>query len=174
MNNRLKNVWPWMLAATALTAGWAAGQTAARSSVYTDGLYGFSITAPRFGTVNKGEQVIPLMLLGPAENDFSPNVNVIVQERAFTRKQYRQMTDAEFEKVGATVHSVKELTVSGNEALLYDYENEIQGKPMHFLSEPVITPSRTYLITCTCTAADFQKRAPEFRACLASFKLTGK
>src|SRR4051812_29191409 len=100
MHRCMKNLWPWAFAATTLTAGWAAGQTTARSSAYTDGLYGFNITAPRFATVQTGERVVPLMVFGPAENGFAPNVNVLVQERPSTRKQYREATEAEFKRVG--------------------------------------------------------------------------
>jgi hypothetical protein len=98
-------------------------------------------------------------------------VTVVVQAVKMTRKQYADLTKTQFEQAGIQVKSERNRQVSGKEAIEWEYENEVQGKPLHFLQLAVMDTDRVFLATCTAPAESFSKHAAEFRASLGSLKL---
>ena len=157
-----------MLVALALTSG-AQGKFERRKSTYTDGLYGFSIQAPKFPEAAAGSNVIPVMLLGPGEGGFSSNVNVVVQQVKQTREQFRKVSLGQFQAAALKVTSDQNKTVSGKEAIFLDYEGRQQGRDLRFLALAVFDSNRVFLVTCTAPQKDFPKFDKEFRACIDSF-----
>ena len=142
-----------------------------KPSTYTDGLYGFTIQAPSFSAVAKGSMVIPVMLLGPAENAFSSNVNVVVQETAMTREEYRKVTFAQIEAARFKVISEKNTTVSKKDALLIEYEGEQQGRDLRWLALAVFAGERVHVVTCTALMDSYAKQEAAFKECIDSFQL---
>ena len=148
------------------------GDPGPKPSVYSDGLYGFSIEAPSFGRVEKGGTVIPVMLLGPSENKFASNVNVVVQAKASTRAAFRALTLEEFRQYGFKVNSDREVTVSGRDAIIFDYEGTQQGRDLRFLALAVIDKERVFVVTCTAPKELYKTYETKFQACLDTFKVT--
>jgi len=142
-----------------------------KPSVYTDGLYGFSIQAPAFPKAGKGSNVVPAILLGPAHGGFSSNVNVMIQHVVTTRDAYRQLSLGQMKAAGFKVLSDRDETVSGKEAIRCDYEGSQAGRDLRFLVLAVMDGDRVFLVTCTALKDEFGDYQKEFEACLGSFKL---
>ncbi len=155
-------------------AGWlVAGEATQRlPSTYVDTTYGFRVQAPPFGPAPAGGNVVPVMLLGPAKDGFSPNLNVMIQLTKTTRDAFRKLSLDQFKQMGFTVHKVEERQVGGKDALLIEYLGKQQGRELRWLALAVIDTDRVYLATCTALASAFEASRPGFAACLDSFALT--
>jgi len=138
---------------------------------YVDPAQGFSIQAPRFPKTPAKTMSIPVTFQAPPEDGFAANVTVAVQAARMTRKQYAELTRSQFEQAGVKVKSERNRQVSGKEAIEWEYENEAQGKSLHFLQLAVMDTDRVFLATCTAPAEAYAKHAAEFRASLDSLKL---
>jgi hypothetical protein len=154
-----------------VSLAWPAARTAQRLSTYTDGEYGFSINAPRFPESGTAATVNRLSLYAPAENGFACNVGVIIHRVAMSRQAYRDLSVRQFEQLGYTVNSEKNLTVSGKDAILFDYEGTVQGRELRFLGLAVMDTDRVFLVTATAPKASFKKYEPGFRTAIESFRL---
>jgi len=148
----------------------AAQNPTATRSAYMDLNYGFALFAPKFPKATN-QNVTPVILTGPGEAGFSSNVNVTIQPATTTRKAYHDQSLNEFRQVGLKVNSDRNVTVSGKDAIRFDYEGQAGGKNLHFLSLAVIDKDRVILVTCTATPEAFPAIEPEFSACLDSFRL---
>lgn len=153
---------------------------AQRRSSYTDALYGFSMNAPAFARAVPGSMVVPVIFSGQSGTGFAPNVSVNVNRAQFTRDRYRELSLSEFRKTGLVVNSESFREVAGRPAIEWEYSGTLasrdaKGEPMdldlRFLALAIIDKDRVVLVTCSCQEKVFQEVAPEFRACLASFKL---
>ena len=133
-------------------------------ATYTDTKNGFSMNAPDLGA-----SPAPVMFLGPALHGFSPNVNVSIQMIKSTRKDYLDLSLKQFAQVKATVNSQKEMTVSGHDAVMVDYEMTPATKTTRHLALIVVTDDRVYLVTATALKDDFAASEQAFRKCLESF-----
>lgn len=138
---------------------------------YVDPAQGFSIQAPRFPKTPAKSMSIPVTFQAPPEDGFAANVTVAVQAAKMTRKQYAELTRSQFEQAGVKVKAERSRQVSGKEAIEWEYENEVQGKSLHFLQLAVMDTDRVFLATCTAPTESFTKHAAEFRASLDSLKL---
>ena len=159
-----------LAAAIGAGAAWAAAAAARKPSVYQDGLYGFSIQAPAFPMAPPGSMVIPVAMMASAEDKFTANVNVMVQQVALSRDGYRQLSLAQFKQAGFKVNVDRDLTVSGKPAILWDYEGSMGGRDVHWLALAVIDTERVFLVTCTALKDTFGKYEQEFHTCVNSFK----
>jgi hypothetical protein len=157
--------------ALGLAIGVAAQQAATARATYVDPTYKFTIQAPAFPKVAADGMVIPVSFQAPPQDGFGPNVNVIVQPLKTTRKDFRDSTAAQFEQAGIELKSERMVTVSGREAVDWDYENELQGRRLRFLQRAIIAEDRVLIATCTAPAEAFPKYEAAFRQSLASFKL---
>jgi hypothetical protein len=163
----------WVVLAVAATVGtlWAAQALERRPSVYTDGVYEFSIQAPVFPTGAQGTAVTPVVLAGPAEGGFSSNVNVMVQNVTMTRDAFRKLSEDQFKAAGLQVNAARDLTVQGKDAVQFDYQGTMLGRDLHWLSMAVVYTDRVFVISCTATKDAYPKFEKKFQACLDSFKL---
>ena len=143
----------------------------AKRSTYRDEVYGFSLETPRFAAREANGRSIPLMVFGPAKNNFSDNLNVMVMDKAGGREKYRGLNSAELAQKGFKVVEDKDATVSGRDAIVLEYTGRIQGRDMHFLSLGVLDKEQTYLFTYTASEDTYKNVAAEFRASLESIKI---
>jgi hypothetical protein len=157
------------LAGAALAGALAAAPSA--PSVYTDGLYGFSVQAPDFPGAPEGGSAIRAMFFAPAEDGFSDNVNVMAQGTGMTLPEFIEVSADQFKAHGLKVNSESKKKVSGRDAVVWDYEGKQQGRDLRWLALAVADKKQVFLVTCTATKKSFEKRRKEFEACLDSFKL---
>ncbi len=165
----------FITAVLALTLLWgtvrSADKPAARKSIYVDSNYGFSLSPPRFRTATPGSMVVPAIFSGIGDGSFTSNVNINVNVMTTTREQYRKLSLDEFRAANLKVIADTDRTVSGRDAILFNYEGKIQENDLHFLALAIIDTDRVFLVTCTAKQAVFKEMEPEFLACLNSFKL---
>jgi hypothetical protein len=156
-----------------LLAGTAwAFQKGVKRSTFVDTTYGYTIDTPKFPGAKPTTPGTVLIVTGPADDGFAPNVNVTIQATSTTAKAYRDLSVGQLEQLKLKIHSERQLKVSGLDAIELDYEGAIQGaRPLRFLSMAVIDKDRVILITCTSTPEGFAALESEFRASLKSFKL---
>lgn len=143
------------------------------SATFTDQTYGYTIDAPAFPKAPQGTQVTRVIMLGPAENRFASNVNVIVQQVQTSRDQVRDTSLQQFKNLGLTVTSHRNATIAGKDAVIFDSQGKQQGRDLRFLSAAVIDTNRVFVITCTTPQELFDKHKKAFEDCINSFKLTG-
>ena len=151
---------------------WLGAEEAQRKvSTYSDAVYGFTIQAPRFPKGPAGGNVVPVFWQAPPEGGLSANVNVMVQRVAMTRQAYREATLAGFNQMGWKGISDSDLTVSGRDAMLIEYEGSMGGQAFRWLALAVLDKEHVFLVTCTATKDTFAKYEKEFRTSLDSFRL---
>jgi len=148
-----------------------AEQPGASVGTYTDTRYGFSIQAPAFPEAPSGGGVVPVQMFSPAELGFASNVNVMVQRAASSRPLYRQASRNQFQQMGLTINSDTDLTVSGKDAVLFNYEGAMGGRELRWLALAVIDAEQVFLVTCTAPKDTFGRYEKQFHACLDSFHL---
>lgn len=158
---------PWLLAcaASVVLAAPASG------SDFRDSKYGYTVSPPAFSGAN-GASFTRLLVNGPFEAGFSPNMNVMVQEIKTTREQFLALSEGQFASAGMTIKSTAKREVSGRPAILVEYEGPVQGRALRFLSLAVVLPERVLLVTYTAPAAAFAALEADFRRSLESFKLS--
>jgi hypothetical protein len=149
----------------------ASGRTASRTSEYSDAVYGFSLNAPQFPKPQSGKNVIAVVMQAPVEDGFAANVNVMVQAASMSRKAYRDLSVRQFRQLGFKVNSERTMTVSGREAVLFDYEGLMNGREMRFLALAVPDKNRVFVVTGTAPKERFQAYEPAFHASIQSFRL---
>ena len=143
-------------------------------TAYVNPQYGFSLEPPAFPEGVKGE-INLFVVYAPPRNGFSSSLCVQAQFFGRTREQYRESGLAEFKRAGIAVVSDKDLTVSGKDAILIEYEDgaSVQGQRFHCLALAVFQEGRVLVTTCTAPAGEFQGFEKTFRASLESFRLEG-
>ena len=140
------------------------------SSIYRDTSHGFSITPPPFADQTAASSQIVTMF-APPEKQFASNVNVTLQPITTTRSEYLKLTRKGLRAKGGKLISKKMLSVSGKDAVLFDYEMLQTGRVLRFLALAVIDTDGVFLITCTAPKNSFEEYERAFRVSLDSFKL---
>lgn len=153
----------------ALLAG-AAFAGAEKPSSYVNGPYRFSLTPPRFPDAAKRSATVFQASAAPVDGA-EANLNVQVQPMNMDREQYRALSRGQFRKEGWTVTSEKDLTVSGRDAILWDFEGKCEGEEYRWLSLAVIDKPKVILATCTSLKRHFAEHEGEFRASLESLRM---
>jgi hypothetical protein len=143
--------------------------TAAKPDGLVDGTYGYSMRSPVFAKLQPGATGMVAFFSAPPKDDFSANVNVLVQEVTTTRAEYRKGTEMQFEQLGYEVHSMEERDVGGHPALVFDYSGVQDGRELRFLGLAVVTQKRVFLLTGTAPAKDWKSYEKPFRDSLLSF-----
>ena len=143
-------------------------------SDFQDTTYGYTVSSPEFAAAAPGGNILRLTVSAPPEAGFAANMGVMVQEVKTTREQYIALSEKQFAAAGMTIRGSSKRDVSGRPAVVFDYEGQMGGRGLHFLSMAVLLPDRVLLVTYTAPASAFGALEAEFRRSLDSFKLTGK
>ncbi len=139
---------------------------------YSNARHGFSIETPLFADVPKGKSLTLAAFKAPVSKASSSNVNILIQKRSTSIDAYDKLTLKELNAMGVTINSKKRSKVGGLDALHLDCEGKMVGRELRFLSLAVFKKDEVVLVTCTALKSEFKGVEKEFRACLASFKLT--
>ena len=147
----------------------SAGPLAA--SELRDPKFGYSVTPPEFADPRAGDVFMRLNVLSPPDAGFASNMGVMVQEVAISRDQWVAQTKAQFAEAGVKLHSSSNRTVSGQPAVVMDYEGVLTERRLRFLQLAVILPQRVLLLTYTAPPAAYGRYEKEFKRSLETFKL---
>ena len=164
-----------LLLASFLTLSLAAGLAfadpeGAKPSTYVDGTYGFSLNAPRFPAAERRTATVFQASAAPVDG-FEANLNVQVQPMNMDRDQYRKLSLAQFAKEGWKVTVDRDLTVSGHDAVFWEFEGKSGDEEYGWIALAVIDKPRVILATCTSLKRHLAEHEKEFRASLDSFRL---
>ncbi len=140
------------------------------NSIYRDTSHGFSITPPPFAGQTAASSQIVTMFAPPA-HQFASNVNVTFLPITTTRSEYLKSTRKGLRAKGGKLISKKMLSVSGKDAVLFDYEVLQAGRVLRFLAMAVIDTDGVFSITCTAPKNSFGQYERAFRVSLDSFRL---
>lgn len=124
---------------------------------------GFSINVLDSETSNAGSQ--PLMMMMPALNGFSANVNVQIQPYPGSVKDYKKLSEAQFVQMGLKTISSSE---NGNE-IHWEYSGNINGKKMHFYSKAIKVGNLFYLATGTDLEVNWAQTSKKIKSVINSF-----
>jgi hypothetical protein len=141
-------------------------------SDFTDTKFGYSVSPPEFPGPPTGSVATRLTVLAPPDGGFSSNMGVMVQEIKTTREEFIALSEKQFDDLGMKVRSSSKRDVSGQPAVLLDYEGQMRGVGLRFLQLAVILPERVLLLTYTAQKSAFKELEAEFRRSLETFKLT--
>ena len=144
----------------------------ASASELRDAKFGYSVTPPEFPGPRSGDVFTRLNVLAVPDGGFASNMGVMVQEVAITRDQFVAQTKAQFEQARMKLRSSSNRTVSGQPAVVFDYEGPVRERQLRFLQLAVFLPERVLLLTYTAPAAAFGKHEAEFKRSLETFKLS--
>jgi hypothetical protein len=142
------------------------------ASEFRDAQYGFVLSPPEFARLPDRGNMTRMVVSGPPESGFAPNVNVMVQNLKTTRDDYRKMSEAQFQAAGVTLKSATNRTTSGLPALVLEYEGAPGGRKLRFLALAVIQPERVLLVTYTATAEAFASLEAGFRKSMDTFEVS--
>lgn len=139
------------------------------SSVHADTLNfpqtGFSIDGLEASPSNSGRQVLHMFL--PVENGFSANVNVMIQPYSGTIKQYKELSESQFKRVGWKVHSVQE----NADNITFEYTGVFQRNALHWYAKAFKQGVLVYLVTATDSQSTWNKNKDKLITVVDSFKL---
>ena len=144
---------------------------AASAQELRDAKFGYSVTPPEFPDPRAGDVFMRLNVLSPPDTGFASNMGLMVQEVAISRDQWVAQTKAQFVEAGVKLHSSSNRTVSGQPAVVMDYEGVLTERRLRFLQLAVILPERVLLLTYTAPAATYGRYEKEFKRSLETFKL---
>ncbi len=156
----------------AMAAARADRQDTPKAAVFTDSRNGYSFQPPLFPMPPKDSQFTAVVLLAPAQDGFSSNVNVTIQTVSMTLEEYCKLSADQFKAAGFKVNSESRKKVAGKDAVLWDYEGRQQGRDLRWLALAVIRKESILLATCTALKGRFEKLEKEFKACLDSLTVT--
>lgn len=145
----------------------------AGGSEFRDTKFGYSVSAPEFAGPPPGSVATRVnVLAAPSEDGFAPNMGVMIQEVKITRDEFIARSKEQFEAASMTLRSTSKRDVSGQPAVLFEYEGQVRGRSLRFLQMAVILRERVLLLTYTAPVSTFGGLEAEFRRSLETFKLT--
>jgi hypothetical protein len=142
---------------------------------YANATYGFALQPPAFDALPAGKVQDVVMFTGPAGDGFAPNVGLrIAQGQArLGVDDFAGASVAGLEKIGAKVLTQKTGKVEGRDTVRLEATGRISGRELHLLSYSVLDTDRIIVLTCTCTAAQWESLGPRYAACADSFRFAG-
>ncbi len=141
---------------------------------YLDAANGYSIEPPAFPKAPSGVSCQTVMYFSPPEDGFAANVNVQIQGEAKSVEEFIAVSRTQFKNYGFTLLSEEKRTVSGREAVAFDFEGEMEGRPLRWMTLAVADAGRMIVATATAPKASFKRYEKALRACLASLELEGR
>jgi len=109
----------------------------------------------------------PLAMRLPASNGFSANVNVQIQPFPGSTKDYKKMSNAQFEQMGINVITCTEK----QGATYWEYAGTMQGRQLHFYAKAIKVGHLFYLATGTDLESNWSKTSKSIKAVIDSFTI---
>ena len=170
----MRPVIAFLMSAILLACG---GGSATIGTTYNDpeGAYAIQVDSSweiQVGTVAQGVEV---WLLGPAEGDFRPNLNVLTQAApGMSLADYTTASIANAPSLIADFKVVSEAQIQGSGGSLevLEYTGTAQGRQLHFLAVFGVHSDRAIVATLTTGGATFATWRPSVEPFLRTLRLT--
>lgn len=112
-----------------------------------------------------------LMMFLPASNGFAPNVNVQIQHFPGTVEDYAKLTLNQFKDAKLKLIEKK---AAGKSAVSFEYQGEMQARPLHWYAIALKSGNKIYLVTATDLESNWKNSAAQLKRCVNSFQLDSK
>jgi hypothetical protein len=129
--------------------------------------YGFAmdvLDAP----LPSGAPTQAIMSFLPAQDGFSPNVNVVIQPYPGTIKDYITLSEGQFKQMNWSV--ISEKTISDNEWIC-EYSGTMQQVSLHWYARAIMKSGKVYLVTATAADSSWKAVADTLKKSVESFRL---
>jgi hypothetical protein len=126
---------------------------------------GFSIAALDSPPDQTARQALVMLL--PASDNFSANVNVQIQPYTGSIEEYGTLTETQFKDAGVKVIEQKKL---GKTAMVFEYSGEMRGQFVHCYARAEKAGDHVYLATATATQDQWPKQSAKLKACIDSLR----
>jgi len=127
---------------------------------------GFSIQALEDRPGPVAHQALMMML--PPSGGFAPNVGVQIHPHAGSMDEYAALSKRQFVTMKLTL--IRETKV-GKAAVAFEYSGKMRGRRLHWYAKAIAKDNRVYLVTATCTEAQWPRLSARLKACVDSFQL---
>ena len=155
-----------LIASFLLTAGSLATLALAPADRIVFTQAGFSIDV--LDSAPGNESTLPLMMMMPASDGFTPNVNVVIQQYPEGLDAYRKLTLTQLSALGMELIQEREISAT---TLLFEYIGNKDDRVLHHYSRAIHRDGRIYLATGTSLAKQWEAVGPALRACVDSLEL---
>jgi hypothetical protein len=108
-----------------------------------------------------------LVMLLPASDNFSPNVNVQIQPYSGSIEEYGALTETQFKDAGVKVIAQKK---EGKSAMTFEYSGEMRGQSVHCYARAEKSGDYIYLATATANQEQWPKQSAKLKACIDSLR----
>ena len=160
-----------IVGAAALSALSFAAGSASKRVIYSNAITGISIDGPAFASASRDTLGSQVIILGPVEDNFAPNLNVMIQPAPTPLATYVTTSVEQMKQAGFHVNAQRPTTIAGLPAYILDYEGQAQEKDVHFLAACLKDGDRIVLATCAASKGTFEKNRAAFTASMRSIKI---
>jgi len=129
--------------------------------------YGFSIDFPLAGEATTPSYLMAQFFL-PADNNFSPNVNIIRQKYDKSLEAYDKLSMNQFKQQLKAEVLTRE--IKGGR-ITYEYKGEMLSKKFHWYARAFKQNEEFYLVTATALESQWEKYKDKLVKSVNSFKL---
>lgn len=152
------------------STAWGLQQKIKRST-FQDEVVGYNFEVPRFPNNTASSAGVKASFTASPTDGFASNVNILVQEIKTTRDAFREESKKGVDQLGLKFIEDRDVTISGRDAVRYEYAGTLQNRQLHFMGVAIIDKDRVILLTGTALEAEFPSLQAEFKASLDSFQL---
>lgn len=137
---------------------------------YVDPTYGFSLVPPKFPVGGAGTSTTAFLAMGPASDDFAPNINVQVQDASMDLGEFITLSIDQFEEAGLAIRENKSMEFGSQQGVFWRYSGRIQGRLLEFVAIAVPFQGRFFVVTGTATPRQFEDLGAELQRAVVSFR----
>jgi hypothetical protein len=108
-----------------------------------------------------------LVMFMPATNGFAANVNVQIQPYGETIDDYLTVSIQQCKDAG---FKVLQQNATEKTAVVFEYAGDMEGRRLHWYARAQKTTGKVYLVTATAPEDQWDRLAPQLKACVDSLR----
>jgi hypothetical protein len=126
---------------------------------------GFSIAPLEVPPGLMPQQALAMFL--PATNGFAANVNVQIQPYGETLDDYLTLSIQQCKDAG---FKLLQQNATEKTAVVFEYAGEMEGRRLHWYARAQKSAAKVYLVTATAPEDQWERLAPQLKACVDSLR----
>jgi len=108
-----------------------------------------------------------LVMFLPATNGFAANVNVQIQPYGETLDDYLTISVQQCKNAG---FKLLQQNATEKTAVVFEYTGDMEGRRLHWYARAQKSAGRVYLVTATAPDDEWDRLAPQLKACVDSLR----
>ncbi|MDR3113213.1 MAG: hypothetical protein LBU09_02440, partial [Endomicrobium sp.] len=117
--------------------------------------YGFSIEKLEVSEKEIPDNFQTIVMFLPVDNNFAPNVNVVVQKYKENIKTYAKASVEQFKSYGMKL--INQTQNDKEQTAIFEYSGQMSGVDLYFYSKAISSKGKVYLVTGTTTVLQWDK-----------------